>query len=275
MKIIHEQLSLEPFNPINIIQSRFQEFPKHWHAEIELIYVKQGTQVVELSGATYTLKEEDILLIGSGEVHSFPFQSSSSSLIIFHLGRSIFEPYSDYIFNSEFPAPIIEPTNEFYRLLGESILNIVNLRNEKVLGGELFLKAEINKLAGNIIKYVPVKQLMDNEKKKRLEQLKLLERVLIHIDQNYDQEITLEEAANISGVSIFHFSRLFKKLIGVNFIQFLNETRITKAMILLQNKEDPISEIAFKVGFNSIQTFNRWFMQINGFTPSQYRAKYE
>src|SRR5690606_41824231 len=56
-------------------------------------------------------------------------------------------------------------------------------------------------------------------------------------------------------------------LIGVNFIQFLNETRITKAMILLQNKEDPISEIAFKVGFNSIQTFNRWFMQINGFTP--------
>ncbi|MCP3764822.1 AraC family transcriptional regulator [Domibacillus sp. A3M-37] len=276
MKIRHEKLSLEPFYPFNLLYGSFKEFPMHWHPEMEIVFVEKGEQWVTLRDAMYHLKEKDILLIGSGELHSFPYQPSESKLIILHVGKTIFAPYSDQLFNSECVSPLINLDHyeqEPYYLVRKSIEAMHDYYFTRSEGSELFLKAEIYQLAGLIKKYVPMKPLMNDKKMKRLEQLAKLGHVLAYIEEHFDQDITLEQAADLAGFSPYHFSRVFKKLTGMNFVYYVNYNRIRKSMILLQNNEEPISQIAFKTGFNSIQTFNRQFKELNGCSPSQYRRK--
>lgn len=276
MKIQHETLSLEPFYPFNLLRVNLTEFPMHWHPEMEVLFVEEGEQLVTLRDDTYHLKEKDILLIGSGEVHSFPYHPAESKLVILHLGKTIFTPYAEQLFNSECISPLINPDHykqEHHKLLQQSIESIRDYYATRTEENELFLRAEIYQLAALIKKYVAMKPLMNNEKIKRLEQLVKLDHVLTHIEEHFNQDMPLEEAASLAGFSPYHFSRVFKKLMGMNFVQYLNYVRIKKAMMLLQNEEESVSQVAFKTGFNSIQTFNRQFKEWNACSPSEYRSK--
>jgi AraC-like DNA-binding protein len=70
---------------------------------------------------------------------------------------------------------------------------------------------------------------------------------------------------------MYHFTRFFKDTTGMTFWQYLNNYKVSKAVNLLINTSDSISEIAFNSGFNSIKTFNRVFKQVKGCSPSEFR----
>ncbi|WP_316837922.1 AraC family transcriptional regulator [Pedobacter nutrimenti] len=99
-----------------------------------------------------------------------------------------------------------------------------------------------------------------------------LSRIISFITENYDQPITLEDAANIGFMTRQSFCRYFKKHTGHTFVSFLNEVRINDARknLLLRHKSDGISNIAYKAGFNSISNFNQVFKSVTGYTPSAY-----
>lgn len=91
------------------------------------------------------------------------------------------------------------------------------------------------------------------------------------IFENFDRNITLEEAAHHMGMEETHFSKYFKKASGHRFIDFVNRLRIHKACELLAHSETPITDICFSVGFNNISNFNRRFFKIKGMSPREYR----
>ena len=92
--------------------------------------------------------------------------------------------------------------------------------------------------------------------------------------KNYnDPDLTLEEAATSLNLSRFYFAHYFKKHMGYSFHSYLSETRVNFAKKYLVETNDNITDIAFYCGFNSLQTFNRIFKSITGFTPSKYRRE--
>jgi AraC-like DNA-binding protein len=91
------------------------------------------------------------------------------------------------------------------------------------------------------------------------------------VEHNYTREITLAEIAGAANFSIYHFARFFKEATGMTFIQYLNNYRISKAIRYLCSTTDPITEIAFQAGFDSIKTFNRVFKQLKGCSPTEYK----
>ena len=93
-----------------------------------------------------------------------------------------------------------------------------------------------------------------------------------HISQHYHQQIFLEEAASLSGLTRNAFCRFFKKVTGKTFIQFLNEYRITNARELMYSRRISISEVMVRCGFNELSYFSRQFKRITGYTPTRYRA---
>jgi AraC-like DNA-binding protein len=93
------------------------------------------------------------------------------------------------------------------------------------------------------------------------------------IESAYQTEITLKKAAEVSGFSVYHFSRLFKEVAELNFVDYLNQFRINKSLYLLRHTEEKIAQIATKTGFKSIQTFNRVFKEVMNCIPSEYRSK--
>jgi AraC-like DNA-binding protein len=98
--------------------------------------------------------------------------------------------------------------------------------------------------------------------------------VVQHILAHFNEDISLKEIASIANLTPNSFCRYFKIRANKTYSTFLTEVRINHACKQLSETEKPVSEICYESGFNNFSNFNRYFKQIVGFTPNQYRKKY-
>lgn len=92
-----------------------------------------------------------------------------------------------------------------------------------------------------------------------------------YIDDNIQENITLDKISFVCNLSQCYFSKLFKKETGLNFVAYLNEKKVIKAKQLLINTDKPINNIAIDLGFEDCGYFIRIFKKIEGMTPKKYR----
>ena len=92
-----------------------------------------------------------------------------------------------------------------------------------------------------------------------------------YIKQHYSEKITLDFAASYVFMSPSHFSKLFKKSTGKNFVDYLSEIRIEKAKRLLLESTLLIYQISEQVGYTSFNYFTKVFKKYTGLTPEEYR----
>ena len=95
-----------------------------------------------------------------------------------------------------------------------------------------------------------------------------------YMEQHYMEHITVEKLAELGYMSKTSFNRRFKKELGITPIEYLIEIRIKMAKLMLKRKENPITDIALRCGFNSSAHFSSCFQQHAGLNPSEYRDKY-
>lgn len=93
------------------------------------------------------------------------------------------------------------------------------------------------------------------------------------IEQNYMQQFSIDELADLCHWSPTHFRRVFHEIIGTSPLDFLNNTRIMKSCSLLRTTEDSILNISGNVGFRSVSSFNRYFIKIMQMSPREYRRQ--
>ncbi|MGN6553700.1 MAG: helix-turn-helix domain-containing protein [Verrucomicrobiota bacterium] len=94
-----------------------------------------------------------------------------------------------------------------------------------------------------------------------------------YIHEHQTEELSLGQVARAVNTSTFYFCKIFKKITGINFTDYLSRVRIEKSKNLLLNPNLRVSEIAFEVGFQSLTHFNRVFKKILGQSPTEYRAQ--
>jgi len=92
------------------------------------------------------------------------------------------------------------------------------------------------------------------------------------IRDHSDEELSLDQVAKSVNISANYLSEKFKKVTGINFVDYVAHTRIEKARDLLHNVNLRISEIAFAVGFQSLSQFNRVFKKLTRQSPTEFRA---
>ena len=89
--------------------------------------------------------------------------------------------------------------------------------------------------------------------------------------ENLDQKLSVERMADFTHLVPQSFCRWFKNATGNTFVNYLNKARIEKACQLLMNTNQPVSDICFIVGFESISHFNRTFLKIKEMSPREFR----
>jgi AraC-like DNA-binding protein len=89
-----------------------------------------------------------------------------------------------------------------------------------------------------------------------------------------EEKVSLEEAAQLSNLSVSAFSRFFKSRVNKSFSDFLTEVRISNACKLLHETDLNISEISYECGFFTISNFNKLFKEQVKMTPLQYRREF-
>jgi AraC family transcriptional regulator len=87
------------------------------------------------------------------------------------------------------------------------------------------------------------------------------------------RDISLVELAEVTGLSVFHFARAFKKTTGESVYRYFTSMRIAKAQSLMRSRAQNLTEIAMTLGYASQSAFSTAFKRTTGFTPSEWRKR--
>lgn len=105
-------------------------------------------------------------------------------------------------------------------------------------------------------------------------QKKNILRIRNYIAHHYMEDLSLEHLAAMAYLSPTYFSRIFKSVVGQNYIDFLISCRMNKTKDLLLNTNMKIYEISDAVGYKNIRSFTKFFKSNCGMSPSEYRNKF-
>ncbi|HCM90645.1 MULTISPECIES: PocR ligand-binding domain-containing protein [Vagococcus] len=94
---------------------------------------------------------------------------------------------------------------------------------------------------------------------------------LSYINRHLNEVITLDEVADHVYLSGYYFSKLFKKEVGKNFVDYVNEKKINRSKILLQDSTWSIDSIAHSLGFSQSSYFSKLFKKVTNISPREYR----
>ena len=99
----------------------------------------------------------------------------------------------------------------------------------------------------------------------------VIERVKLFMNENFMEDISLSQLADIGNMSVFHFNRLFKKLTDYTPYKYLLSVRLQLAQLQLKNTSQPVTEVAFASGFKSLDHFSATYKDHFGKSPSADR----
>ena len=99
-----------------------------------------------------------------------------------------------------------------------------------------------------------------------------LKRVRDYIEDHLDDRLTLTDLAGVACLSPYHFSRSFKQAIGVGPQRYVMRRRLERAKALMRRINQPLAEIAQRVGFADQSHLTSIFRRETGVTPGRYRA---
>jgi two-component system response regulator YesN len=149
---------------------------------------------------------------------------------------------------------------------------------KKVLGDEGAVERLLHLQTRDEIEYwfeshlfVPMIQVLSE--KSETQYVKIADRLVRMIQEQYDQEITLESCSEVLSYHPVYLSRIFKKEIGETFSDYLSDYRMKMAKFMLETTDMKISEIGEKLQYKNISAFIRSFRKMFDVTPGQYREK--
>ena len=97
--------------------------------------------------------------------------------------------------------------------------------------------------------------------------------VVRHIEQFAGERLSIAGLARATGMSAYHFLRVFRQIAGMTPHQYVLRTRLHRAAMMLRQSDRSISEIALEAGFEDLSTFNRRFRRVMGVSPGAFRAQ--
>ncbi|MFS0749238.1 AraC family transcriptional regulator [Oceanobacillus sp. 1P07AA] len=98
-----------------------------------------------------------------------------------------------------------------------------------------------------------------------------IQHTILYIHQHLDEDLTLSKLAQYAAYSPYHFSRVFKKHVGVSPQYYISSVRLQKAKELLLQTNFTIRDIGLEVGQQSLGTFTSRFTKSVGVSPNQFR----
>lgn len=281
MKAFYENRTYTDETNVHISNVRNMNFFAHWHSDIEILYVLDGTIGVGINGEYKVLQEGNISICGRNDIHYYNSDGMTSSAIMVILkpdlevaiksGDTAIEPCSILIDKNCYDASNVKMENK--ATIKQLFLDMLDESNKEDALYQKFIEHRIRELFLTLYRYLPSYYESSKQKIKRTTpiSIKPVQKAIKYIEQYYNSDITLDIVSKEANLSSYYFSRLFKETTGTNFITYLNHHRIRKAHRLVENTDKSITEIAYECGFKSIRTFNRTFKSFEGVTPHSLR----
>jgi len=248
------------------------EFAAHWHSDIELIYVIDGSLGVGINMQYKVIHSGDFAICGSNDIHYYKSIDQQSRVLMMIFKQEMLDPLltnndkinPHSIIYSDIPA-------EFGTALDTLVGDIVNNDFIDRHANQQLMKMRVLEIFLAIFRYSPSYYLNSLNRIPSYLVAKPVQTALKYIEENYAKDISLDLISEKANLSPYYFSRLFKKTTGTSFKSYLNHIRLSKAAEMIGSTPKRILDIAYETGFGSIRTFNRAFYSMNGYPPTALR----
>lgn len=258
----------EPSFPIifhynTLTKGTFEVFP-HWHLNIELLYVMEGTVLITSNTEKIIANVGDIVVINSNYLHSIQSMNKQCSyycLIIDH----------EHSQNLGFDTT----NNRFLSITTDKeIKNIYNLIINEMLNRKNYYKKAAVALCTSMLILLFRNLWLDQNQEINASDSKtsLVKQSIGYINEHYNENITIADICATIGVSKFHFCRIFKEITQKTVNEYIIYLRVQQARFLLIEKSYSVSEAAEATGFNSNSYFSKCYKKILGILPSKERS---
>ena len=229
----------------------------HFHSQIELCIVEDGTVESLVNNRTATLEKGDVSVSFPYDPHRYIAKEGVRYTVLIipsDIGEKLCSDMKGavdpFIRHSEKSAAIME---YLMRLKSESI-------------GELERIGLVYLILG-IIK----KELLSSDNRSEKDD-ELLSGLLLYIHKNFSKNITQTSIAKAFGYHPAYISGYFKSRLDIGMSRYINVIRLNNAVQLMRKKRYNVTEIALECGFNSVRTFYRAFRAEFGCSPGDYIA---
>lgn len=254
--------------PYHAVVGNVPGFREHRHPEIEISYCVKGSYDIIINKELYHICEDDVAIISSMTSHKFPQNSNRECIgLTIMVGPAFLSKYFEGFSKSVLTHPVISLRDEQHQDLRALLEETAEIYKDKSDFSEMLLKGNLYKISAYILKEFN----SENSRVKDLSSVSNIENAMELIENNYADDISIEDVAKLTGYSKSNFCKTFKKITGETFHSLLNKHRVKIAGYLLRETSDMVDDIALKVGFPDSKSFCRVFKNITGSTPGQYR----
>lgn len=241
------------------------ERENHWHRSLEIFAVFSGEIDFWLGDKEYHLTSGDFMLVNSNVVHRI-LAEKENEVVVLQIPYSVFEKYYDaegFIFFTYSSKIYDEDTMVLIHDIYQTYMQKENAYEFKVLS----LFYELMYILADKYREKDISpKIVKNAKK-----LNKLTEIIDYIKRNYNQELTLENLAEMFGYTSVHLSRMFKKYMKISYKVYLDNLRLKHAVKDLNETDLPIERIAEKHGFANGRAFAQTFKSRYGSSPRKYR----
>lgn len=246
--------------------------PPHWHQAIELLLFVKGTVTCKFEHSTLRAKPGDLYLINSHEVHETRCSRDAVYLCVHILPSALcqYVPDFDHLSFSLAYDPADVESAQAFEQLRLYIEEILHYTRENPHGYRLEQMSRLFSAAAILVKHFSKAMPLEERNLQRSDMTRL-EPILEYTQLHHGEDLTLDGASNAIGLNKEYFCRLFKKNMGVSYLQYLYQVRTTAVCRELEISDDPIGEIAQRHGFRDPKMLSQYFKEIYGCTPSEKR----
>jgi len=256
----------------------------HYHPELELVHIKNGTGTRFIGDSIDTFEAGDLLLIGANLPHYWRYDAHYFQAESMPPAEATVVHFTEHFWGESFLAlPENKPLRELLerarlgiRVTGECQQQVITqLRQlltlsglERLIGLLTILKTIAFSQETVPLSRVPFHSRFDEYDLDRIDQ------IYAYTFAHASQKIQLADIAKVAHLSPQAFCRYFKSRTRKTYSQFVMEVRIRKACNLLIEKKLSVAQICYESGFRNFSHFNRQFKMLTQLTPLQYQAQY-
>ncbi|MFV0560933.1 MAG: AraC family transcriptional regulator [Enterococcus sp.] len=250
---------------------------KHWHSEMELLFVATGEAILEVENKTIHLTEGSLVFLPNEIIHELTSNTPGVKqfyCLIFGEEFIKIPQYEHSFFNfSEFDTLHFTLLNSVqYKKILEIISQILDAYVEQKHGAELLIRGNL------FLIFYYLFQNLDTSKLPRFVVENTLDHrsqyIMNYINHHYREQISITDIASLLHITPAYFCRFFKKEFNCTFSSYLRKYRLGKSTLLLRTTSMPIIDVSYACGFSSNQYFSSVFFKEYSQTPSNYRKKY-
>lgn len=252
--------------------------PAHWHSEVELIYLIEGTAVYHVNAQRYVLRKGDGLLVNSNRLH-YGYSPDNSNFVYsilqfrpdFVESKPIRQNYLNrMIGDSRMDAALITPEGPRQTAFLENLARLIRMNLEKPKDYQLATIADFYRLLQQMTELGLIREIPQADS--GASPVPALQNMLTYIQNHYAEPIRLADIAASGAMCRSKCCSLFRNVLQQSPLEFTQNFRIQKSIALLRDTDLSISEIAEACGFSNASYYVECFHRIVGQTPKKYQA---